>query len=113
MVSGATVLFLLACTADPGGSGDSAAVDDCADVEVSWNNWGFAFFSNYCRSCHSVDAPDRYGAPAGVDFDSIVDVRTWAERIRITVLDDESMPIGGGVPDLELERLDQLLSCGL
>jgi hypothetical protein len=103
-------LVLGGCEAQP--ALDSGG-DPCDAVDVTWANWGFGFFASYCRSCHSANSPDRYGAPDGVDFDSLEDVATWAERIRITTIDDQTMPIGGGVPDLELERLDQLLQCGL
>lgn len=113
MRSAAAALVFVACGAGAPEPDDTSAVDSCETVDVTWSNWGFAFFSNYCRSCHSVDAPDRYGAPESVNFDSLADVVTWAERIRVTTLDEEAMPVGGGVPDIELERLDQLLECGL
>jgi uncharacterized membrane protein len=106
----AALLAILAGCADRGAA-DSA--DPCAGAAVTWDNWGFAFFSSYCRSCHSADAPDRYDAPEGIDFDTLAQVRTWSAAIRSTTIDEGTMPVGGGVPDLELLRLDELLRCGL
>lgn len=102
------LLFAIAC-ASPGA--DSA--DPCADTPVTWEHWGAGFFGGYCRSCHSSTTADRYGAPDGVDFDTLADVRAFATRVRVRVLEQQDMPVGGGVPDDDLARLDTFLQCGL
>ena len=81
------------------------------DCSVNWDGWTDGFFATYCRSCHSVTTAARYGAPEGVDFDTRDDVIRWAERIRIRVLEQETMPLGGGVIPSDLEPLDRWLHC--
>ncbi len=115
-------LLLAACGGDPvaapgPGGGGGVAVDsgedECADaVALTWDGWADGFFATWCRSCHSATAPDRHGAPAGVDFDGGDEVMAQAARVRARVLDDGSMPLGGGVPTAELEALDRWLRCG-
>ena len=81
------------------------------DCSVNWDGWTNGFFATYCRSCHSVTTAVRYGAPEGVDFDTRSDVIRWADRIRIRVLEQETMPLGGGVVRSDLEPLDVWLRC--
>jgi uncharacterized membrane protein len=106
------MMLWLACG---GGEGSDESTDSGAPLpdscDVRWDAWANGFFATYCRSCHSETSPHRYDAPEGVDMDDLDDVRTWSERIRIRVLDDETMPVGGGVPQSELTRLDEWLDC--
>ena len=99
------------------GSEDSGADTGlaCADQpDVTWTNFGHAFVTTYCLSCHSVQNTEhRYGAPEGIDFDTEADVDRQADRIRARVLDDGTMPIGGGVYEADLELLDVYLTCSL
>jgi hypothetical protein len=115
----AAVLLATAC----GGAGcgtaavDSAgpaAEDSCGEAAsfTTWDNWGEGFFAGYCRTCHSAATADRRGAPAAVNFDSEAEVEAQLAAIERTVLDDGTMPVGGGVPDVELERLRAFLACG-
>jgi hypothetical protein len=46
-----------------------------------------------------------------VDFDVEDDLLRHGARVRARVLDEGTMPIGGGVPEDELARLDTYLSC--
>ena len=89
------------------------SADPCAENAVTWDSWGAGFFASYCRTCHSVDAPDRYEATEGLNFDTLAEVRAYSERIRVRVIDEQTMPVGGGVPDAELANLETFLSCGL
>jgi hypothetical protein len=102
---------LLACLVACADAGESA--DPCAGSALTWSAWGAGFFAGYCRPCHSVEAPNRYGAPSSSNFDEIDEVRAQAERIRVRVLDEGTMPVGGGVPEDELRQLDEFLDCGL
>ena len=97
-------------TADIDGTdGDAGSAE--LDCSINWDGWTDGFFATYCRSCHSVTTAERYGAPEGVDFDTREDVVQWAERIRIRVLEQETMPLGGGVIQSDLEPLDMWLRC--
>lgn len=104
----------IACTGLPDDSGPTAVVDPCADApDANWGSFGDGFFGFYCRGCHSAETPARNGAPVEVNFDSLADVRTHADRIRVRVLDEMSMPVGGGVYADDLVLLDVFLRCGL
>ncbi len=104
---------LLACAGAPEETGETAA-DPCAGrAEVTWSGFGDAFFGEWCRSCHSVDAADRAGAPSSINFDTIDDARTYAESIRRTVLEQDTMPPVGEVPADDRALLEAFLDCGL
>ncbi|GDX78378.1 hypothetical protein LBMAG42_01890 [Deltaproteobacteria bacterium] len=87
----------------------------CAEApSVSWDGFAHGFVTTYCTSCHSVNnTQHRYEAPEGVDFDTEADVVRQAERVRARVLDDATMPIGGGVYEADLVLLDTYLTCTL
>jgi uncharacterized membrane protein len=80
---------------------------------VTWENWGRAFFTTHCQGCHASTAPDRYGATNGVYFDTLSDLRTWNERVRVRVLDQNDMPPAGGLSEDERFLLQVLLDCGI
>lgn len=112
----AFLIVLGAC--NPGGSGDSAAGETasaCADVALlTWDNWAHGFFTSYCLPCHSANTEQRYGAPDGINFDTEEEVRTLEGLVRSTALSEEpTMPIGGGVPQADLDFLADYLDCGL
>jgi len=82
-----------------------------SECEVTWDAWANGFFTTYCKSCHSETSQNRYDAPDHVNLDTVADIRDWSQRIRIRVLDDQTMPVGGGVPEEELVRLDEWMVC--
>jgi len=96
-------------TGDP----DDTATDDACDPDtvypVTWDGWASGFFTTYCRACHSVTTPNRQGAPEGVNFDSQADVDRQLDAIWRVVLEDERMPVGGGVYPDDLLLLTQYL----
>jgi uncharacterized membrane protein len=109
------LLLLLAC-AGPSESSppDSAPPPECASApDVTWQNWGHGFFLTYCGACHSATSPNRDGAPENVNFDTKADVVGMKDRIRVRVLEEQSMPLGGGVYEEDLELLNVMLACGL
>ena len=111
-----TTLMLGSCTTAPPAEDSATATSDaCDDIQydVSWTDIGRPFFKTYCTACHSVDAPERFDAPESCNFDTEEDVITWAERIEVRVLDEGTMPVGGGVPEEDLELLRVYLECGL
>ncbi len=86
----------------------------CAEgPNATWGSFGDGFFGFYCRGCHSAETPDRHDAPTDVNFESLADVRAHADRIRVRVIDEASMPVGGGVYPDDLVLLDVFLRCGL
>lgn len=107
------ILFLaLACdNKDTGSDSDAVACDTAPNV--TWDNWGDGFFATYCRACHSATSPDRRGAPETINFDTEAEVARLLPLVRSVVLDEASMPIGGGVYEDDLTLLDVYLSCGL
>jgi uncharacterized membrane protein len=98
-----SLALFLACT----GSADSGAC-----TELGWAGYGDVFLRDWCRSCHSAAAPNRFGAPEGMDFDTLDDVHTWIGPIEDTVIGDESMPLGGGIDDASRAEFGEWIGCG-
>ena len=95
--------LLLACATT-----DSAT--PCS-TSVTWINYADGFFAAYCRSCHSAAAVDRHGAPDGVDFDTEDEVWAQEAEIRRVVVDEATMPKGGGLDPDDLTLVDGWLRC--
>ena len=97
-------------SADTGGEGGDGPPVDCGDpTGLSWDAFGSGFFRTYCTACHSSTTPDRHGAPDGVDLDSEEAVRALAPRVRARTLEDQTMPVGGGVLEEDRVLLDRYL----
>lgn len=95
-------------TADTG----SAAL--CADQPpISWEDFGEGFFTTWCQACHSATTTERNGAPTALNFDTVADIRQHRALIDRTVLDEGSMPVGGGLSETELLMVELFLWCGL
>ena len=95
---------------------DTADVEmtQCADdYELTWDNFGHGFFLTYCTSCHSADSPNRFDAPEGIDFDTEDQVRAWRNVLQTVVVEEQTMPLGGGVYDEDLYLFEVYLACGL
>jgi uncharacterized membrane protein len=109
----APMLFLLiACNGDKPATTEKPA--ECATApEVTYENWGKGFFLTWCGACHSSTSAERSGAPEGVDFDSLSKIQEWQDRIEARVLEEQSMPLGGGVYEEDLQLLEVFLKCGL
>ena len=109
-------LLLAACDPAPedtSHTSDSADLCATAEVQLTWANFGDGFFLNYCRSCHSEGTADRFDAPDGINFDTRAEVQKWRYAIRVAVMVDGGMPVGGGVYQGDLDFLDLFLECGL
>lgn len=111
------------CTLDPVDTGSPVAVrySDCdldtglfedpvaVDATLTWAAFGQGFVRTYCSSCHSETTPNRRGAPEGVNFDREAELAAWGARVRVRVLEDGTMPLGGGVLADDLLLLDRYL----
>lgn len=100
-----SLVLFIACAA---GAGDS---DPCADAH-GWAGYGDVFLRDWCRSCHSAAAPNRFGAPEGIDFDTLEDLHRWLGPVEDTVIGDESMPVGGGVDPAVRAEFGAWIACG-
>lgn len=108
-------LLLLGCGGGSVDTGEQADHPDDTATEVicdaSWDAWGAGFFRTYCAACHAQNSPNRHDAPEGVDFDTLSEVQAQMHRVRARVLDEQSMPVGGGVPEDVLNQLETWLDC--
>jgi uncharacterized membrane protein len=86
----------------------------CARSFLRYDNFGAPFLSNWCRDCHSAGLPAdmRQQAPAGIDFDSLTEVRRWLRQIDLTAGQGSSMPPAGGPSVAERDMLVEWLGCG-
>ncbi len=80
---------------------------------LTYESFGAPFFLDYCTGCHSSKVADRRGAPIGVDFDSLVGIRSKLVKIYGRAADDHvTMPPAGG-PSADLRKqLGDWLACG-
>ena len=93
-------------------SADDDIPDDCEVPEgFDWNNWGRPFFRTWCSGCHAASATERHGAPEWAVFDTEAQVYNHRAAIRVSVLEMERMPLGGGLPQQESASLDLYLRC--
>lgn len=105
------LLLLWACVDGPVSDTAAACLSDTDPAAVTWGNWGEDFFTSYCDSCHSVRTRDRHGAPATALFDTEAQVLARLDRIRARVLEEQTMPLGGGVFPDDLILLAAFLEC--
>ncbi len=85
------------------------------DSFVTADNFGMPLMLGHCNGCHNSGLAEdmRQGAPLGVDFDTVEDVRTHAERIYARAADDStSMPPAAGPSEEERRWLGDWLACG-
>jgi hypothetical protein len=129
-LGGAALLALFGCGGGGDGGGGGGGGDGDGEptgntcppggTSLTAQNFGQPFFQSYCARCHSstLSGPQRNGAPAGLDWDSLEAVRTHAEEIN-----EEAGVTGGNVntsmppsdprPSAEDRRkLAEWLSCG-
>ena len=108
---------LSACGKSESDSSSAAGPDCSRSPPLTWDNYGKGHMDKHCNGCHSVLIPEaqRQGAPAGVDFNTYADVIEWHDRIiaRSTraVLEEPTMPPGGGPSDEELRKVLEWLEC--
>ncbi len=117
----AGLLMLLACdktAAQPEAPDDTGAdVNAACSAEeraqpVTWRLTAQPFLLTYCSACHAADSPNRFGAPAGVSFDTEAEAIAWGPRIRARTVELGDMPVGGGVIEEDLIAIEAWLDCG-
>ena len=89
---------------------------DCPDESIyTWENFASPLLTTWCVPCHSsaVVGEGRSGAPEGIDFDRLEDVRMWAPLILVTTGPDGSMPPAGGITEAERSALAEWIACDL
>jgi uncharacterized membrane protein len=81
---------------------------------LDYQNFGAAFFSKWCNSCHSASPGERQGAPEDVVLDTQAGVKNWRERIFVrAAANNDSMPPGpNDPPESERDKLADWLACG-
>jgi hypothetical protein len=88
--------------------------------ELTYDNFGKQFMSDFCVRCHSselTDCEDRNGAPFEHDFDTLPGILLVADHIDQMAASgpdhtNETMPPDGDKPTLEQrEQLGQWLAC--
>jgi len=82
---------------------------------LTYHNFGSAFLSTYCLSCHHSSLPheERLGAPIEVDFDSSELVQLWRASILAKAGSSGStMPPNQQVPTQERNDFVNWLNCG-
>ncbi|MCA9493940.1 MAG: hypothetical protein KC621_28615, partial [Myxococcales bacterium] len=102
--SEALALLLVAC-----GRELEASAPACGDT---WEEME-PFFLSWCASCHSSELTGdlRYGAPTGVDLDTLEGVRASSDRVR-AMLEAGAMPPAGGLGEAERDATLAWLACG-
>ena len=103
------MIWFLFLSCQPAANDSAEIPQDCADP--SYEEWTEGFLRGKCQPCHAIASPNRYGAPPNVYFDTKEASLFWAESIRRTTLDEESMPPSGGVTEDEKELLRRWLDC--
>jgi hypothetical protein len=86
-----------------------------AESFLTYQNFGSAFFSEYCTGCHSSELPPamRQDAPETVNFETLDKVRAEAPLIYLRAADAyRSMPPVGGPSGEERALLGEWLACG-
>ncbi|MED5370988.1 MAG: hypothetical protein VX899_08255 [Myxococcota bacterium] len=95
------ILLLLACSSPP----------ECDTGTPTWDGEVRDLLITHCQACHAEDTPNRYGAPEGSSFDTEADAIAWADRIRVRVVEDQTMPPGGGMEADEIAAVEAWLDC--
>ena len=81
---------------------------------MTYETFGAPFVLDWCRGCHSAQLHPsmRQDAPLSVNFDSLVEVRTHAARIRELAGATAQMPPRGGPSPEERDLLVEWIDCG-
>ncbi len=100
-------------TSDSGTPSETGDTGFCGGAPVvTWDNFGAGFMTENCQSCHAADAPERWGAPEEITFDTYDDTMAQGERVLLRSLASEDpMPPQGGVTSDDKVKLEYWLVC--
>lgn len=82
---------------------------------LTYENFGGAFLSTYCTSCHhsSLSEGERYDAPLTSNFDSAYLAQVWRAEILMHVAGETpTMPPNRFVTTEEQREFSEWLNCG-
>ncbi|MFT5685841.1 MAG: hypothetical protein ACI8RZ_006795 [Myxococcota bacterium] len=90
---------------------DTADEVTCASGD--WWSAGQPLMLDFCAGCHSshLTGDARFGAPDGVDLETLEGALQHTDRIEARALESGDMPPGGGMSAAQLERLSAWLAC--
>ena len=102
------LVLLLACRSDDDGTALRHA-EDCG----TWTSVGQPLLLASCTSCHSsgLVGAARFGAPEGVDLDTLAGAMSWSEAI-IDRVEAGTMPPSGALDAADADALVAWLQCG-
>jgi uncharacterized membrane protein len=83
-------------------------------TDLTYENFGQAFFTVHCSECHAAVIMDRQGAPPAYVFDTHEQITAHMDRIFVrSAGDNASMPPGpDDPPEEERAALAEWLACG-
>jgi uncharacterized membrane protein len=99
---------------DGDGDGDGDIDCDAADAPT-YENYGREFVANHCLTCHSAEKEGtfRLGAPVGVDFDTVEEIRADSDAVHELTVVKKTMPFGtSSLTDEERQEFGAWLDCG-
>ncbi|MFO0589196.1 MAG: hypothetical protein U0441_16790 [Polyangiaceae bacterium] len=111
---------LAACNSSGGGEGGTGSngLPSCPSggTDLTYANFGQAFFTNYCNGCHSSTASSRQGAPSAINFDTQAEIQARVDEIYAESGDsNNSMPPSSYATQPSSDdrsNLTEWLSCG-
>jgi hypothetical protein len=87
----------------------------CDQSYLDHGTFGEPFLLDWCAGCHSAALPPRMrqNAPLDVNFDTLADVRRFADRITARAAGaTPTMPPAGGPSAEERALLTEWIACG-
>jgi hypothetical protein len=83
-------------------------------TKLTYYNFGGAYFSSYCNSCHSAPDGQRNGAPDDENFSTLAGIRAHKDLIFVNAAaSNDAMPPGPDAPPIaERNQLADWLACG-
>lgn len=109
-------IVLGACSSEADGKPTGA---ECpTDSTLTYSSFGTVFMARYCLRCHSQNVSNRHDAPAASNFDTVDQIRDWADEIDLEAgsgpdSTNTGMPEDSPKPTKEeRKQLSEWLACG-